>query len=89
MKYFCQIINESIFYVGTGIFGLAAVICRGSMRDMIKYVGITSLTIGSILFLIRERNLKQVGRRNVVFITGCDSGLGKIGKMNFNSIKMC
>ena len=76
LRCFCQIFNESIFYVGTGIFGLAAVICRGSMKDLIKYVGITTITAGTILLFLREKSMKQVGRKNVVFITGCDSGLG-------------
>lgn len=68
--------NESITCIGAGIFGLTSVLRNGNLRSVTKYVGFSAIGAGLFLRFIRKPAKKIVNPKQVVLITGCDSGLG-------------
>ncbi|XP_055637730.1 D-beta-hydroxybutyrate dehydrogenase, mitochondrial [Toxorhynchites rutilus septentrionalis] len=64
---------------------MASVSLRGDTGDLLKYVGLSTVAAGLLLVLLsrRERRKRTATERSVVFVTGCDSGLG------FNVAKQC
>ncbi|XP_038116428.1 D-beta-hydroxybutyrate dehydrogenase, mitochondrial [Culex quinquefasciatus] len=79
------LLTESLFLVGTGAFGMMSVLQRGSGADLVKYAGLMTVSTATLLLLLgsRERRKLRFTERSIVFVTGCDSGLG------FNIAKLC
>ncbi|XP_055601460.1 D-beta-hydroxybutyrate dehydrogenase, mitochondrial [Uranotaenia lowii] len=82
-----NLLGEGFVYLGTGAFGAMAVLQRCGLGDIIKYVGLTTAAAATLGILLSntasERRKRNFSRRSVVFITGCDSGLG------FNIAQLC
>ncbi|XP_065076402.1 D-beta-hydroxybutyrate dehydrogenase, mitochondrial [Ochlerotatus camptorhynchus] len=84
-SFFLSLATEALFCVGSGVFGVMSILQRGGIGNLVKYVGLTTVTAGTLLLLLenRERRKRTYSERSVVIVTGCDSGLG------FNIAQMC
>lgn len=68
--------NESVTFFGAGLCGFTSVLVQRSPRNLIKYVGLSTIGAGLFVSIIRQKTKRAVSPKSVVFITGCDSGLG-------------
>lgn len=68
--------NESVTFFGTGLYGFTYACLNGNARGISKYVSLTAVGAGLFYSIIREKSKKSMNAKNVVLITGCDSGLG-------------
>jgi short chain dehydrogenase len=89
-----ELLNESLVYLGTGIFGLFNVTTRGNLQDIMMYAGITTAAATVILCYVNAREQRKIDANKVVLITGCDSGLGynialKCHALNMTVVAAC
>ena len=75
-----NLFNESLICVGSGIFGLGSILFQGNARQCIKYTSYMLLGTGTLWTLRNFRQKRTVNENHIVFITGCDSGLGLVFK---------
>lgn len=76
MSSLIQLITETATCIGTGIFGLTYILLEGDSYKITKYVLLTGIGTAIAISLIKEKRQRKVNEQNVIFITGCDSGLG-------------
>lgn len=72
-----EVINEVFTALGSGIFGLVMLLDHGfEACNMARTL--TILCVAGTCFIILYRNVDKITpcRKDVIFITGCDSGLG-------------
>lgn len=73
-----ELINEFYIAMGSGPFGFIIITKHGFQNNrLIRTVAFTALTAGCFIYLAQDvtRTVKS-SRNKVIFITGCDSGLG-------------
>lgn len=76
MSIIASLFAEAATCLGSGIFGLSYVLIKGNGCRIIKYLTFSSIGAGIVYSVIQRNRLKTVDGRNVILITGCDSGLG-------------
>lgn len=76
MAGFAQLLCESASCFGSGVFGLKYILLNGSGMKILKYVTFSTIGAGLVFSLIQRNRQKPINARNVILITGCDSGLG-------------
>lgn len=84
MSSIVRLLHESATCLGSGVLGLGHILMYGNGIKIIKYVSFTSFGIG-VVFSIIKRNYQRkqtVNERNLILITGCDSGLGCVNDEN-------
>lgn len=76
MTSIARLVSETATCLGTGILGLSYVLIKGNGIKIMKYLTFSSIGAGVLYSLIQRNRQKTVHERNVILITGCDSGLG-------------
>lgn len=76
MSSLIRLITETVTCVGTGIFGLTYVLLEGNSYKISKFVLLSGIGTAIGISFLRQKRQREVNERNVIFITGCDSGLG-------------
>lgn len=76
MACIARILSETATCLGTGVFGLSYMLIKGNGIKIMKYITFASAGAGVLYSLIQRNRQKTVNDRNVILITGCDSGLG-------------
>lgn len=72
-----EITNEVFTAVGSGFVGLFVLIFHGvTTYHIFRTATVTAITVGSLIFFFQSSELCAPSKRKVLFITGCDSGLG-------------
>lgn len=71
-----NIINESLICLGTGVFGFISVLVNGKTTQYLEYLGLSLVGAGFLIKFLSEKPKATVNYKNVILITGCDSGLG-------------
>lgn len=69
-------IAETATCLGSGLFGLSYLLYHGNGGKIAKYIAFSSAGAGVVYTLIQRNRQKAVNERNLILITGCDSGLG-------------
>lgn len=71
-----RLVAETATCLGSGIFGLAYVLMDGNGGKILKYITFSSIGAGVVYSIIQRQRQKKVNEKNLIVITGCDSGLG-------------
>lgn len=72
-----EIINEMYTAIGAGALGILILLNHGfNTHQTVKTFSVSLLTIGSFVYVCRQTEKLKSSKKKVVFITGCDSGLG-------------
>lgn len=72
-----EILNEVYTAAGSGLVGLSVLVYHGvTTYHIFRTLSITAITVGSLVFFFQTSELCAPSKRKVIFITGCDSGLG-------------
>lgn len=71
-----RLITETVTCLGSGPLGLSYLLCDGNYVKIVKYIGFTAIGASALYFLVQRKRQKKVDARNMILITGCDSGLG-------------
>ncbi|XP_055324349.1 D-beta-hydroxybutyrate dehydrogenase, mitochondrial isoform X2 [Sitodiplosis mosellana] len=71
-----RLMHEAATCFGSGILGLGYMLINENGSRIFKYFSFSSIGAGIMYFLIQRNRKKTVNERNVILITGCDSGLG-------------
>lgn len=71
-----EICNELYTAIGAGVLGMVVLIQHGfKSHQTIKNLTVVGLTAASLIFVFsRERERISINKKNVIIITGCDSG---------------
>lgn len=78
-----RLVAETATCFGSGVLGLSYVLVNGSGGKIFKYITFSSIGAGIVYSLIQRNRQKTVNERNVILITGCDSGLGLVESFFF------
>lgn len=73
-----RLLCESVNCLGSGVLGLGFILLNGNGSKICQYITFSTIGAGLVVSLIRRNRQKTVNERNVVLITGCDSGLGSV-----------
>lgn len=76
MTTIARLLSETATCLGTGVLGLSYVLIKGNGIRIMKYSTFASAGVGILYSMIQRNRQKTVNPRNVIVITGCDSGLG-------------
>lgn len=76
MASIARLVSEAATCLGSGVLGLGYVLIKGNGMKIFKYIAFSSVATGVLYSLIQRNRQKTVNERNVILITGCDSGLG-------------
>lgn len=71
-----QLVAETAICLGTGILGLTYVLTDGNGGKILKYITFSSIGAGILCTILQRKRQKHVDEKNLILITGCDSGLG-------------
>lgn len=72
-----EIANEVFTAMGSGFVGLFVLVYHGiTTYHICRTAAVTAITVGSLVFFFQSSELCAPSKRKVLFITGCDSGLG-------------
>ncbi|XP_060536269.1 retinol dehydrogenase 7 [Cylas formicarius] len=73
-----EIVNELYTAVGSGVLGILILIQHGFRTcEPLKTLSVVGLTAASLIFVFsRDREKLEPNKQKVIFITGCDSGIG-------------
>ncbi|KAF5297075.1 hypothetical protein FQA39_LY02655 [Lamprigera yunnana] len=72
-----EILNEFCIAAGSGITGLIILINHGmKTKEFVRTVFTITITLGCLIFFFQTTESERATADKVVFITGCDSGLG-------------
>lgn len=71
-----RLVAETATCLGTGFLGLGYILKQGNGGKVFKYVALSSVGAGIVYTIIQRHRQKTVNERNLIVITGCDSGLG-------------
>lgn len=63
-------------FFGSGFEGVAPKMIIENYKKYLQYAGYTVVGATALLAAIKLRQKKMVNSKNVIIITGCDSGLG-------------
>lgn len=73
-----RLLCDSITCLGSGVLGFSYILLNGNGTKICQYVTLSTIGAGLVISLIRRNLQRTVNERNVVLITGCDSGLGSV-----------
>lgn len=72
-----EILNELYIAVATGIIGTVVLFKHGfESHQSIKTLSVISLSVISLAYICQETEKLRVWKKKVIFITGCDTGIG-------------
>lgn len=72
-----EITNELFIAAASGIFGITILISHGiSNHQICRTFIITTITVGSLIYVLQINERNEPSKFKVIVITGCDSGLG-------------
>lgn len=72
-----EIANELYTAVGAGVIGMIVLFKHGfDSHQSIKTLSVISLSICSLIYVCQETKKIKPTKKKVVFITGCDCGIG-------------
>lgn len=84
-----RIVAETATCFGTGFLGLGYILIQGNSWKIAKYVTLSTIGAGIVYTIIQRNRQKRVGERNLIVITGCDSGLGQVTIVEFEPHLSC
>lgn len=90
-----ELCNELFIVVAGGIPGLIALTYRGFQRQyFIRLAFVAAITLTNLVYVVHNAQTIENTKNNVVFITGCDSGLGyslaqRTAELGFTVIAGC
>lgn len=76
MSCLVRLVSEAATCLGSGVLGLGYILCDGSYLKLSKFVGLSTIGAAVLYSTIQRNRQKEVNERNMILITGCDSGLG-------------
>lgn len=76
MSALCRIAANSMTCLGSGVFGLTHVLCSGNATNMVKFLSYSGLVAAVLYSTLRKWRTREPNERDMILITGCDSGLG-------------
>lgn len=72
-----EFFNELLVAVGAGVAGIAVIFVNGfNSNNMIKTLFVTTITSICLIYAFQSSEQIKPNRDKIIFITGCDSGLG-------------
>ncbi|XP_044745475.1 retinol dehydrogenase 7-like [Coccinella septempunctata] len=72
-----EILNEAYTAVGAGLFGMAKLLVDGfDTSNFFRTAAMIGLTGSCLMYALHNTEKLTPSSKNVIFITGCDSGLG-------------
>lgn len=72
-----EIVNELYIAVAAGVIGTVVLFKHGfQSHQTIKTLSVISLSVISLVYICQETQKVNPCKKKVVFITGCDSGIG-------------
>lgn len=71
-----RLVAETATCLGSGFFGLSYVLLDGNGVKIIKYISFTAIGATILYTVVQRKRQKIVNERDIILITGCDSGLG-------------
>ena len=57
-------------------FGFTMILAKGNLLGLARFVGLSAVSGAGMCYYLRAKEKKPVSHRDVILITGCDSGLG-------------
>lgn len=79
-KYFLasfEIVNELYTAVAAGVIGMVVLFKHGfESHQSVKTLSVISLSLLSLAYICQETQKIRINKKKVIFITGCDSGIG-------------
>lgn len=76
MSYLVRLFVETATCLGSGPLGLSYLLFGGNFVKITKYIGFTTIGAAVLYSVVQRKRQKKVDSRNLILITGCDSGLG-------------
>lgn len=76
MSCLVRLFAETATCFGSGPLGLSYLLFDGNYVKITKYIGFTAIGATALYFAVQRKRQKRVDARNLILITGCDSGLG-------------
>lgn len=72
-----EVANELYIAIGAGLIGMVILIKHGfESHQSIKTVSVIGLSAISLAYIFQETERIKIDKKKVVFITGCDCGIG-------------
>lgn len=71
-----QIINDVHIILGSGILGVMLLLKNGMHTQLAQTLFLAGITFASYRFIFLTQQFVEASKDQVIFITGCDSGLG-------------
>lgn len=72
-----EILNELFIAVGAGVLGIIVLIDDGIKNcHLLRTLLVTAVTVSSLGYVFQSSETAEPSLNKVIFITGCDSGLG-------------
>lgn len=76
MSCLVRLLAETATCFGSGPLGLSYLLFDGNYVKITKYIGFTAVGAAVLYSIVQRKRQKKVDARNMILITGCDSGLG-------------
>lgn len=76
MSALVRLFAETATCFGSGPLGLSYLLFDGNFVKVTKYIGFTAIGAAVLYSVVQRKRQKKVDARNLILITGCDSGLG-------------
>ncbi|KAK5648483.1 hypothetical protein RI129_003375 [Pyrocoelia pectoralis] len=72
-----EILNEIFIAVGSGASGIIVLVNHGlKTNEILRTLMVTTITAGCLIITFQTTEMMKASPKKVIFITGCDSGLG-------------
>lgn len=74
-----EVMNEIYIAVGAGVVGMAVLIHHGyKTNQLVRTLSVVSISLGSLIYVFNTSSpeKRKATNKQIVFISGCDSGLG-------------
>lgn len=72
-----EIVNELYTAVAAGVIGMVVLFKHGfESHQSVKTLSVITLSVLSLVYICQETQKIKINKKNVIFITGCDSGIG-------------
>lgn len=90
-----EVLNEFFIGVASGVVGIVVLTSKGLFEaNYARTVFVVLLTVGCLIYVFQTHEQIQPSAEKIVFITGCDSGLGfslaeHVSELGFTVVAGC